>query len=107
MANARSSHHDLSPLERVLRRLVSCGRFLLLLLVVPVFLVLFQQPETEHVEVQKTLEGLALRRAELSEKLARLKRREQWIRNDPAYLQLAARDARDRQRPDEIILRLD
>ncbi len=107
MSSARNSHDDTGPLERVLGRLVSCGRFLLLLLVVPVFLVFFKQPQSEHEQVQETLEELAVERLDLAGKLDRLKRQEQWIRNDPAYLQLAARDARDRQKPDEIILRLE
>lgn len=107
MPGARNPHHDQGPLERILGRLVSCGRFLLLLLVVPVFLVFFQQPQSEHEQVQQKLDALAAEREELAGKLERLKRREKWIKNDPAYLQLAARDARDRQKPDEIILRLE
>lgn len=108
MSNARNSARlERSPVERILHWLVGCGRFFLLLLVVPVVLVIFNQPQTEHQAVAKKLEELALTQEKLAKELDQLKRQEQWIRNDPAYLELAARDARDRQRPEEYILRFE
>ena len=108
MPSARDSHpHETGLFERILHGLVGCGRFFLLLLIVPVVLVIFRQPQTEHEAVAVKLEELTARQQQLTQRLDQLKRKEQWIRNDPAYLELAARDARDRQRPDEYILRFD
>lgn len=106
-SSRNSARHERGPIERILHWLVGCGRFFLLLLVVPVVLVIFSQPQSEHEVVARKLEELSVEKQELTQKLDQLKRQEQWIRNDPAFLELAARDARDRQRPDEYILRFE
>jgi cell division protein FtsB len=93
--------------ERWLRRLVRVGKFCLLLLVVPAVLMIYRQPLAEQQAMSAKLDGLKAKRDTLVAERDKLKRQADWIRNDPNYLEIRARDHENMHKKGEYILRFE
>ncbi|WP_395746986.1 septum formation initiator family protein [Prosthecobacter sp.] len=91
--------------EGWVRAFLKVGRFVLLLLVVPVVYVLCDNPiDTQHA-MRTKLDQLKEQRDKLQSDRDKLLRRMEWIKNDNAYLEMAARDRLHLQKEGEFVLR--
>lgn len=96
-----------SPWVSWLRALLNLGKFVLLLLVIPVVYVLCDNPLDEQLVMRTRLEQLQQQREALQQERDKLLRRMEWIKSDNAYLEMAARDRLHMQKEGEFVLRFD
>ncbi|MFC5455693.1 FtsB family cell division protein [Prosthecobacter fluviatilis] len=87
------------------RAFLKVARFVLLLLVVPVVYVLCDNPIHTQNAMRTKLEQLKKERTVLQADRDKLLRRMEWIKNDNAYLEMAARDRLHLQKEGEFVLR--
>lgn len=90
-----------------MRALLKLARFVLLLLVVPVVYVLCDNPMDEQLAMRTKLEQLKEQRDALKADRDKLLRRMEWVKNDNAYLETAARDRLHLQKEGEYVLRFE
>ena len=90
-----------------MRAFLKIGRFVLLLLVVPVVYVLCDNPMDEQLAMRTKLEKLREERDALKGDRDKLLRRMEWIKDDNAYLEMAARDRLHLQKEGEYVLRFE
>jgi cell division protein FtsB len=91
--------------EGWVRAFLKLARFVLLLLVVPVVYVLCENPLDTQNATRAKLDELKVQRKELQADRDKLLRRMEWIKNDTAYLEMAARDRLQLQKEGEFVLR--
>lgn len=91
--------------EAWVRAFLKVARFVLLLLVVPVVYVLCDNPMNTQNAMRTKLEQLKKERTVLQADRDKLLRRMEWIKNDTAYLEMAARDRLHLQKEGEFVLR--
>ncbi|WP_395753635.1 septum formation initiator family protein [Prosthecobacter sp.] len=91
--------------ESWMRAFLKVGRFVLLLLVVPVVYVLCDNPMDTQNAMRTKLEQLKGQRDALQADRDKLLRRMEWIKSDNDYLELAARDRLHLQKEGEYVLR--
>jgi cell division protein FtsB len=96
-----------STWESWVRALLKIARFVLLLLVVPVVYVLCNNPMDTQLAMRAKLEQLKTQRDSLRDTRDKLLRRMEWIKNDNAYLETAARDRLNLQKEGEYVLRFE
>ncbi|MDI1314419.1 septum formation initiator family protein [Prosthecobacter sp.] len=94
-----------SPWEGWVRAFLKLGRFILLLLIVPVVYVWCENPIDTQNAMRVKLEQLKEQRDVLQSDRDKLLRRMEWIKNDNAYLEMAARDRLHLQKEGEFVLR--
>lgn len=90
-----------------MRAFLKIGRFILLLLIVPVVYVLCDNPMDEQLVMRTKLEKLREERDTLKADRDKLLRRMEWIKDDNAYLETAARDRLHLQKEGEYVLRFE
>jgi cell division protein FtsB len=95
------------PWEFWMRAFLKLARFILLLLVVPVVYVLCDNPMDTQLAMRTKLDELQKQRDTLKADRDKLLRRMEWIKNDNAYLEMAARDRLHLQREGEYVLRFE
>lgn len=95
------------PVERCLRGLVRLGKFCLLLLVVPVVVAVYRQPLAEQNRQRTKLDAMSQQRDELTAKRDQLLRQLEWIKTDPSYLEMRARDHEHMHQKGEYVIRLE
>jgi len=91
--------------ESWVRAFLKVARFVLLLLIVPVVYVLCDNPIDTQNAMRTKLEQLKGQRDVLQADRDKLLRRMEWIKNDNAYLEMAARDRLHLQKEGEFVLR--
>jgi cell division protein FtsB len=94
-------------LEAWMRAVLKVARFVLLLLTIPVVYVLCDNPMDKQAAMRGKLEQLQAERDVLKNDRDKLLRRMEWIKNDNAYLEMAARDRLHLQKEGEYILRFE
>ena len=90
-----------------MRAVLKVGRFVLLLLIVPVIYVLCDNPMDTQLAMRAKLEQLKTSRDSLKGERDRLKRRADWLKSDNAYLETAARDRLHLQKEGEYVFRFE
>ena len=100
---------DESPrqIERWLRIATRVGKFCLLLMVVPAVILIYRQPLERQNSMRAELERIKLRRDELLAQRDQLKRQCDWIRHDPDYLEVRARDRENMHKKGEFVIRFE
>jgi cell division protein FtsB len=93
--------------ETWMRAVLKVARFVLLLLTIPVVYVLCDNPLDKQAAMRGKLEQLQAERDVLKTDRDKLLRRMEWIKNDNAYLEMAARDRLHLQKEGEYILRFE
>jgi cell division protein FtsB len=93
--------------ETWMRAVLKVARFVLLLLTIPVVYVLCDNPMDKQAAMRSKLEQLQGERDVLKSDRDKLLRRMEWIKNDNAYLEMAARDRLHLQKEGEFILRFE
>ncbi|MDP1587390.1 MAG: septum formation initiator family protein [Prosthecobacter sp.] len=93
--------------ETWMRAVLKVARFVLLLLTIPVVYVLCDNPLDKQATMRGKLEQLQAERDVLKSDRDKLLRRMEWIKNDNAYLEMAARDRLHLQKEGEYILRFE
>ena len=93
--------------ETWMRAVLKVARFVLLLLTIPVVYVLCDNPMDRQAAMRGKLEQLQAERDVLKSDRDKLLRRMEWIKNDNAYLEMAARDRLHLQKEGEYILRFE
>ena len=93
--------------ETWMRAVLKVARFVLLLLTIPVVYVLCDNPMDKQAAMRGKLEQLQAERDVLKNDRDKLLRRMEWIKNDNAYLEMAARDRLHLQKEGEYILRFE
>jgi|UniRef100_UPI003783DC1A cell division protein FtsB len=93
--------------ETWMRAVLKVARFVLLLLTIPVVYVLCDNPMDKQAAMRGKLEQLQAERDVLKSDRDKLLRRMEWIKNDNAYLEMAARDRLHLQKEGEYILRFE
>ncbi|HBJ82901.1 MAG TPA: hypothetical protein DDZ88_03300 [Verrucomicrobiales bacterium] len=93
--------------ETWMRAVLKVARFVLLLLTIPVVYVLCDNPLDKQAAMRGKLEQLQAERDVLKSDRDKLLRRMEWIKNDNAYLEMAARDRLHLQKEGEYILRFE
>jgi cell division protein FtsB len=93
--------------ETWMRAVLKVARFVLLLLTIPVVYVLCDNPMDKQAAMRGKLEQLQAERDVLKTDRDKLLRRMEWIKNDNAYLEMAARDRLHLQKEGEYILRFE
>ena len=96
-----------TPREFWMRALLKVAKFILLLLVVPVIYVLCDNPMDTQMAMRTKLDQLKVQRDTLKTDRDKLLRRMEWIKNDNAYLEMAARDRLHLQKEGEYVLRFE
>jgi cell division protein FtsB len=91
--------------EGWVRAFLKVARFVLLLLIVPVVYVLCDNPIDAQNAMRTRLEQLKEQRDTLQSDRDKLLRRMEWIKDDNAYLEMAARDRLHLQKEGEFVLR--
>ena len=91
--------------ETWVRAFLKLGRFILLLLIVPVVYVWCDNPIDTQNAMRTKLDQLKEQRNVLQSDRDKLLRRMEWIKNDNAYLEMAARDRLHLQKEGEFVLR--
>ena len=91
--------------ETWMRAVLKVARFVLLLLTIPVVYVLCDNPLDKQAAMRGKLEQLQAERDVLKTDRDKLLRRMEWIKNDNAYLEMAARDRLHLQKEGEFVLR--
>jgi cell division protein FtsB len=94
-----------SPWEGWVRACLKLARFVLVLLFVPVVYVLCDNPIDTQNAMRVKLDQLKEQRNVLQSDRDKLLRRMEWIKNDNAYLEMAARDRLQLQKEGEYVLR--
>jgi cell division protein FtsB len=93
--------------ETWMRAVLKVARLVLLLLTIPVVYVLCDNPMDKQAAMRGKLEQLQAERDVLKSDRDKLLRRMEWIKNDNAYLEMAARDRLHLQKEGEYILRFE
>ena len=91
--------------ESWMRAFLKAGRFVLLLLIVPVVYVLCYNPIDTQNAMRTKLEQLKEQRNMLQADRDKLLRRMEWIKSDITFLEMAARDRLHLQKEGEFVLR--
>ena len=91
--------------ESWVRAFLKLARFVLLLLIVPVVYVWCDNPIDTQNAMRTKLDQLKEQRDVLQSDRDKLLRRMEWIKNDNAYLEMAARDRLHLQKEGEFVLR--
>lgn len=90
-----------------MRGFLKVARFVLLLLTIPVVYVLCDNPMDEQLAMRTKLEQLRGERDKLQGERDKLLRRMEWIKDDNAFLEMAARDRLHLQKEGEYVLRFE
>ncbi len=96
-----------TPWEFWMRAFLKFARFALLLLIVPVVYVLCENPLDVQLAMRTKLDQLKEQRDVIRADRDKLLRRMEWIKNDNAYLEMAARDRLHLQKEGEFVLRFE
>ncbi len=107
MNHFRDSRTDAekTPLERILARVVRLQWWILLCLGVAVGVFYYQQPIREPNELLALIDQAKARKAALKAEHDKIANRIEWLKNEPDYLEVAARDALNRKKDEEVIVR--
>jgi cell division protein FtsB len=90
-----------------MRAVLKVARFVLMLLVAPVIYVLTYHPMDTQLAMRVKLDELSGQRAQLRDERDKLLRRMEWIKDDDAYLETAARDRLHLQKEGEYVIRFE
>jgi cell division protein FtsB len=93
--------------ERWLRRLISAGKFCVLLMVVPAIVKFHHRPMAEQQAMRAKLEELQSARDTLLARRDQLLRQVDWIKNDIGYLEVRARDHENMHKRGEYVIRFE
>jgi len=93
--------------ESWMRAVLKVARFVLMLLVAPVIYVLTYHPMDTQLAMRTKLDDLGKQRDLLRADRDRLLRRMEWIKDDNAYLETAARDRLHLQKEGEYVIRFE
>lgn len=91
--------------ERWLRALVRLGKFCLLLLAVPVVIAIYKKPLAEQNAMRQKLTAMQAQRDTLKGERDKLLRQAEWIKTDPNYLEIRARDHENMHKKGEYVIR--
>lgn len=94
-----------TPIERILDRVLKLQWWLLLCLGVAGGVFYYQQPIREPKELVALIDQAKVRKAALKAEHDKVANRIDWLKNEPEYLEIAARDALHRKKEGESILR--
>jgi cell division protein FtsB len=100
-----TDHAKPQQLDNVLRALVRLGKFCLLLLAVPVVLAVYKKPLAEQNAMRARLASMEEQRDSLKAERDKLLRQVDWIKMDPNYLEIRARDHENMHKKDEYVIR--
>jgi len=98
-------HEKPQQVERWLRALVRLGKFCLLLLAVPVVIAIYKQPLAEQNAMRGKLSAMQGQRDALKAERDKLLRQVDWIKTDPNYLEIRARDHENMHKKGEYVIR--
>lgn len=91
----------------ILSRLVRMNRYIGLLLLVPAGIIGFWPPYKDLKHAEQRLGELELQRDTFKDKATRLEKKLELIKNDPAYLEVMARDKLQLQKDGEKVFRFE
>ncbi|HEY1081235.1 MAG TPA: septum formation initiator family protein [Prosthecobacter sp.] len=91
--------------EKWLRALVRLGKFCLLLLAVPVVIAIYKKPLAEQNAMRTKLASMEAQRDGLKAERDKLLRQVDWIKTDPNYLEMRARDHENMHKKGEYVIR--
>ncbi|TDU69274.1 cell division protein FtsB [Prosthecobacter fusiformis] len=100
-----TDHAKPQHLDRWLRALVRLGKFCLLLLAVPVVIAVYKKPLAEQNAMRGKLASMQAQRDSLKAERDKLLRQVDWIKNDPNYLEIRARDHENMHKQGEYVIR--
>ncbi|MBB5040536.1 FtsB family cell division protein [Prosthecobacter dejongeii] len=98
-------HERPQQMERWLRALVRLGKFCLLLLAVPVVIAIYKKPLAEQNAMRAKLAVMEGQRDALKNERDKLLRQVDWIKTDPNYLEIRARDHENMHKKGEYVIR--
>lgn len=98
-------HERPQQMERWLRALVRLGKFCLLLLAVPVVIAIYKKPLAEQNAMRAKLAAMEIQRDHLKAERDKLLRQVDWIKTDPNYLEIRARDHENMHKKGEYVIR--
>lgn len=98
-------HERPQQAERWLRALVRLGKFCLLLLAVPVVIAIYKKPLAEQNAMRQKLASMQAQRDTLKGERDKLLRQVEWIKTDPNYLEIRARDHENMHKKGEYVIR--
>ena len=96
---------DKTPMERILARVVRLQWWILLCLGVAGGVFYYQQPIREPKELLVLIDQAKAKKAALKAEHDKIANRIDWLKNEPEYLEIAARDALNRKKDGEVIIR--
>ena len=94
-----------TPLERVLTQVKQCLWWILLGLGVAGGILYYRQPMREPAELQALIDVAIKKKTALQMERDRIANRIEWLKSEPAYLELAVRDELNRKKDGETIVR--
>ncbi|MEN3943522.1 septum formation initiator family protein [Prosthecobacter sp. SYSU 5D2] len=100
-----TDHAKPQQLDKVLRMMVRLGKFCLLLLAVPVVLAVYKKPLAEQNAMRARLASMEVQRDSLKAERDKLLRQVDWIKTDPNYLEIRARDHENMHKKGEYVIR--
>lgn len=100
-----TDHARPQPLDRCLKALVRLGKFCLLLLAVPVVIAIYKKPLAEQNAMRAKLAVMENQRDALKAERDKLLRQVEWIKTDPNYLEIRARDHENMHKKGEYVIR--
>jgi cell division protein FtsB len=98
-------HERPQQMDRWLRALVRLGKFCLLLLAVPVVIAIYKKPLAEQNAMRAKLATMEIQRDNLKDERDKLLRQVDWIKTDPNYLEIRARDHENMHKKGEYVIR--
>lgn len=100
-----TDHAKPQQIDRWLRALVRLGKFCLLLLAVPVVIAIYKKPLAEQNAMRTKLAAMQAKRDDLKAERDKLLRQADWIKTDPNYLEIRARDHENMHKKGEYVIR--
>ena len=100
-----TDHAKPQQFDKCLRALVRLGKFCLLLLAVPVVLAVYKKPLAEQNAMRAKLASMEVQRDSLKAERDKLLRQVEWIKTDPNYLEIRARDHENMHKKGEYVIR--
>ena len=100
------SDTEKTPVERVLDRVVKLQWWILLCIGLAFGVFFYQQPLREPKELLVLIDQAKARKVALQADHDKIANRIEWLKNEPEYLEIAARDTLRRKKEGETILRL-
>lgn len=94
-----------TPLERVLTHVKQCLWWILLCLGVAGGIFYYRQPMREPAELQALIDAAIKKKLTLQAERDRISNRIEWLKSEPAYLELAVRDELNKKKDGETIVR--